>query len=365
MAIDRDAQYEVIDPQATGTEAVDRAFENQVAYCRDNGAQITADICAALRELLDSERGGAVMRRVRMWAGPPLADALPLRVAGGLHALHLSGDAPELAPLFTGQRVSEAAALLADVMERHEAVLMPWLDGPPQTNEAGRSACYAAALLWLADRGLAGDFALYELGSSAGVNLMMRRYRYDLGGTTTGPATARMQIAPDWRGDPPPQADIDIVAARGCDIKPVDLTDEDAALRLRAYIWPEQTERFARLDAAIAAARTFPPEVERQAADAFVAAMAQNEGPGAGTTRVLMHSVVWQYLPQEQRERIEATMEELGAAASEDAPLAWISLEANRDLHRHELRVRYWPGGEEWHTLATAHPHGAWIEWTG
>ena len=70
------------------------AFENQVAYCRDNGAPVTALVCDALRQLLDAERGGAVMRRVRRWAGPALADALPLRVAGGLHALHLAGRNP-------------------------------------------------------------------------------------------------------------------------------------------------------------------------------------------------------------------------------------------------------------------------------
>jgi hypothetical protein len=339
-------------------------MENQVAYCRDNGAQITACVCEGLRELLDGERGGAVMRRVRLWAGPPLADALPLRIAGGLHALHLSGEAPELAPLYHGQRVSDVAQLLAGTIERHEPALMPWLDGPPQTNEAGRSSLYAAAMLWLADRGLPGDMALNEIGSSAGINLMMRRYRYDLGGTTTGPRASRMRLQPEWRGDPPPEASIDIVAAQGCDIKPVDLTDAEQALRLRAYIWPEQTERFARLDAAIDAARTFPPEIRREQADAFVQAML-SAAQAEGTTRVLMHSVVWQYLPEYQRSAITAAMENAGQNATSRSPLAWISLEANRDLHRHELAVRYWPGGEEWRTLAVAHPHGKWVEWAG
>ena len=81
MPIDK-AQYVATDPGACGPDAVARAFENQVAYCRDNGAPVTALVCDALRQLLDTERGGAVMRRVRRWAGPALADALPLRVAG-------------------------------------------------------------------------------------------------------------------------------------------------------------------------------------------------------------------------------------------------------------------------------------------
>ena len=102
MAV-KTARYEVIDPQATGADAVVRAFENQVAYCRDNGAEITAAVCQALLELIDTERGGAVMLRVRKWAGAPLADALPLRVAGGLHTLHLTGEEPALAPIYHGQ----------------------------------------------------------------------------------------------------------------------------------------------------------------------------------------------------------------------------------------------------------------------
>jgi hypothetical protein len=80
---------------------------------------------------------------------------------------------------------------------------------------------------------------------------------------------------------------------------------------------------------------------------------------------VLMHSVVWQYIPADERERIVALMEAAGKSAGETTPLAWVSLEANRDTHRHELTVRYWPGGDSWHQLATAHPHGAWIEWAG
>ena len=78
-----------------------------------------------------------------------------------------------------------------------------------------------------------------------------------------------------------------------------------------------------------------------------------------------MHSVMWQYVGAVERERITGLVEEAGALASMDAPLAWVSLEANRDTHRHELMVRYWPGGAEWAHLGTAHPHGAWVEWAG
>lgn len=359
-----EATDEPIDPQARGPEAVARAFANQVAYCRDNQAPITASVCEGLRALLDGERGGAAMRRVRKWAGPPLADALPLRVAGGLHALQLAGAEPALRPIYEGLAPTDAAGRIADALERHEAFLLPWLDGPPQTNEAGRSWGFAAAMLWLASKGLPPRFALYELGSSAGINLMMDRYRFDLGGVAAGPVDAALQLAPEWRGGPPPQGSFEIVAARGCDVVPVNLTDPEQALRLKAYIWPEFITRFARIDAAVALAGAAPPQIAKcGAADFLEQVLAEPQQPGV--TRMLMHSVVWQYIQPEERARIEALMAEAGARATEEAPLAWVSLEADRDTHRHELAVRYWPGGEQWQNLATAHPHGAWVEWTG
>lgn len=356
------ARYEVIDPQATGAAAIDRAFENQVAYCRDNGAAVTAAVCAGLRDLLRGEEGGPVMRRVRGWSGPPLADALPLRLAGGLHALHLSRREPELAPLYEGRYVKHLPGLLVSVLKGHEAFLLPWLDSPPQTNEAGRSWGYAAAMLWLADRGLPPRFELLEVGSSAGINLMMARYRYHLGGVAVGPEDAAMRIAPEWRGPPPHSRNIAIVSARGCDVAPIDLGDDAEALRLKAYIWPEHTERFARMDVAVAEAKRSAPDVTRERGDAFLAA-ALARPQAQGTTRVAMHSVVWQYIPPTERRRIDRLLEAAGERATAETPLAHISLEANRDTHRHELRVRFWPGGAEWRHLGTAHPHGAWVEW--
>ena len=70
-------------------------------------------------------------------------------------------------------------------------------------------------------------------------------------------------------------------------------------------------------------------------------------------------------MPKDQQDRVTAAMEQAGSRATEDRPLAWIALEANRTVHKHELRVRYWPGGDDEVMLARAHAHGASIEWFG
>jgi hypothetical protein len=337
------------------------AYANQVAYCRSNDATVTARIVAGIGALLDDPQPGRFIECIRDWPGAALADAVPLRSAGGMHALHLSGTAPELAPIYAGQPADDVA-ILREVVRGHEAALLPWLDGPPQTNEAGRSSGFVAAMLWLAGQGMPPRFDCLEIGSSAGINLMMDRYHYDLGGVAVGPDHASMQFKPEWRGPPPPDRRIEIASLKGCDIAPVDLTDPAQALRLKAYIWPEHQVRFERLEAAIAAANQQPPDLVRMNAADFVEQELAKPQP-AGTTRLLMHSIVWQYLPDAEKARIIGATEAAGARATQERSLAWVALEGNRTLLNHGLTVRNWPGDGEEHVLAAAHAHGAWLEW--
>lgn len=354
--------FKFIDIGASGPGIVTAAFDNQVAYCAAANAPVTARIVAAVRDLLEQSEGGPLLDAVRSWPGAPLADALPLRVAGGIHSLHLKGIAPALAAIYQNQQGVDDAAIVVAAIHANEAELLPWLNGPPQTNEAGRSANFVAAMLWLVGKGLPARFECLEIGSSAGINLMLERYHYDLGGVHVGPEPGAIRFAPEWRGAPPPEQRIEIVSARGCDVAPVDLTDPGQALRLKAYVWPEHTVRFERIEAAISEAKKSAPDLVRMNAADFVEAQLQKP-QAVGTTRVLMHSIVWQYVPADQQARVTAAMEAAGSRATADRPLAWISLEANRVLHNHELQLRYWPGGAEPALIARAHPHGAWIEW--
>ena len=355
-------QYQFIDINAKGAEIVVKAFDNQAAYCTNANAPVTARVISALRDILASEEPGKLLDAVRGWQGAPLADALPLRLAGGIHALRLSGTEPALEAIYADQAEVADTQIVAAAIRKHEAELLPWLDGPPQTNEAGRSANFIAAMLWLADQDLPPRFDCLEIGSSAGINLMLARYHYDLAGVQIGPVPGAMRFEPEWKGNPPPDQTIEIVSTKGCDVAPVDLTDPAQALRLKAYIWPEHTVRFERMAAAVEEAAKSPPSlVKMNAAEFAESELAKPQE--AGTTRVLMHSIVWQYVPEDQQARVTAAMEAAGARATPERPLAWISLEANRVIHLHELILRYWPGGAEPQLLARAHPHGASIDW--
>ncbi len=217
--------YQFTDIAARGDGIVAKAFDNQVAYCAASGATVTARVVAAVRDLIERGEGGMFFDALRNWPGAPLADALPLRVAGGIHSLQLAGSAPALAAIYRDEPGLDDAAIVAGVIRAHEADLLPWLDGPPQTNEAGRSANFIGAMLWLADKGLPSRFECLEIGSSAGINLMLDRYHYDLGGVQVGPQPGAMQFTPEWQGAAPPEQAIEIVSTKGCDVAPVDLTD--------------------------------------------------------------------------------------------------------------------------------------------
>ncbi len=326
------------------------------------GAACTARIIRSLTSLMlaDTQCGA----RIRAWPGPLLVDAVPLRIAGGLHYLHLSGLEDSLAAIYSGQVADqeEVDAIVCAVVDRHDQFLLGWFDSPPQTNEAGRSACLMAGLIWLS--GVLGPrFEFNEIGASAGINSMMGRFGFDLGGVKAGDMRSAMQIVPRWIGVPPPANAVEIVSACGCDLNPIDLTDGEEARRLKSYVWPDVPIRIARIDTAIAMAGELAPDLMRNDAGEWVERRL-SEPQESGVIRVLGHSIVWQYLPSETQARIERAMESAGKRATVERPLAWVKFETDRETFRHEISVRYWPGGEGQAVLGHAHAHGEWVEWS-
>lgn len=337
------------------------AFRIQEFYCAKNGAPIYARLCAAIAGGLT--RGSRVGARILDWPGEPTRDALPLRFIGGLHALVRAGKDAGLAAIFAGE-TTDLDAIASDLnraLATHDDALLPWLAGPPQTNEPGRSGSLMTGLLEVARRH-GPKIDLLEIGSSAGLNLLIDRYAFDLGGTTVGLADAPVTLTPDWSGPPPEPARIELVSVRGCDIQPLDATDPEVATRLLAYVWPEMPVRFGRMERAIAMQRAKPVDlVQADAADWVEARLAEPQTEGV--TRTLMHSVVWQYLPEATADRVRAAMAAAGARATVERPLAWVTVEPNRAFAEHVVRVKSWPGDGEWSVLATAHAHGAWIKY--
>lgn len=342
------------------------AFAKQAAICTASGAPFTGRICGLVGERLD--RASAIGSRVLDWSGNPSheGDALPLRLAGGLHALARSGVDPGFSAAYppNAAPADDGAlwAILAGSLVSHGNRLEPWLDGPPQTNEIGRSSGLMAGLLILAD-GFGLPFALFELGASAGLNTQLDRYFYQIGRTVAGDERSAVRLIPEWRGPSPPAAEVRVVRRGGVDRRPLDPTRATTRETLSAYVWADQRDRLARLEAALRIAHDAPARIEAgDAADWLEANLGLEPEPGV--CRVVVHTIAFQYFPRDVQARIRARIEAVGAQASSSAPLAWLSYEAEgAGFERWPvLRLKTWPGADDV-ALARGHPHGNWFEW--
>jgi hypothetical protein len=328
-------------------------FEWQAGHCERLGSPFTARVCQAAAEALDE--GTAFGARVLGWEGEPTADALALRVAGALNGLVRSG-LSRAWPTGDG----DLPAAIAAAVRAHDGWLTPWLDGPPQTNEVGRSAVILGGALEIARRtGL--PLEMLEIGASAGLNLHFDAWSYELGAGRRGDGA--VMVRADWRGRAPDLSTPLRVAARaGVDVAPLDPADAGDRARMLAYIWPDQTERLARAEAALDYAAASGVKVAQGDAAEWVEARL-SEAWG-GRVRVLFHTIVWPYLPDATKARIRAALNAAGARATADAPLAWLRLEAaDATAPGAAITLTIWPDGREI-SLGRGDFHGRWVEWT-
>ncbi len=288
----------------------------------------------------------------------PAGASLPLRIAGGLHALVLSGRDDALAALYPPRRVSDTALATGvwAALARHEAFFADWMKSPPQTNEVRRSAVLIAAAHLLAARHPL-DFVISELGASAGLNLMWDRYALRAGTTRLGPDDAALTLTPDWTGPAPRRARVIVAGRRGVDLNPLDPRDPAAALRLKAYLWPDQPERAALTGAAIAAQTA---TVDR--ADAIDWLETRLAPARDNHLHLIFHTIAWQYFPADAQKRGTALIEAAGARATPDRPLAWLRFENDGHPPGAAITLRLWPGNHAV-TLGRADFHGRWVDW--
>ena len=344
--------------------AIPDTFGQQSAACIALGAPFTARVCRILGAGLNGD--SAFGRRVLAWPGVSLLpDLMPLRCCAALNHLVRTGRAPELAALYPPHACDDDSALadaIATTIDAHDTFMTAFLDSPPQTNEVVRSAVLLGGFLTVAAQ-TDMPLALYETGASAGLNLLFDRYAYDLGeGRVRGGAGSPVRIASVWSGQTPPlDARLEIAARAGVDLKPVDARSYEDRERMLAYIWPEQMERVARIEAALDVVAASDLVVEAGDALAWLRA-AMASPPTAGVCRVIYHSVFAQYLPAQLRADLRAEIARIGAEASAATPVAWLAMEAAADRMSCELTLAVWPGGER-RTLAKVDWHGRWAEW--
>lgn len=229
-----------------------------------------------------------------------------------------------------------------------------------QTNVVKRSAALRLGMAEVAS--ITGEpVTLVEVGCSAGVHLRFDDYRYELAGRTWGATSSPVVVATDWRGATPPDLDrVPVIADRvGVDLNPIDATDPDERLWLRALIWPENTTQAALQDAALKVVAADPPRtVAGDVVDVLPKIVA---GVPRGTPVVVFHSATRLHVPGDRREQFDAVIADIGR----DHELFHLSYEmADGPQPDFEppvfaLRLRRDAGTER--LLAIGHGHVEWL----
>ncbi|HEX8803317.1 MAG TPA: DUF2332 domain-containing protein [Acidimicrobiales bacterium] len=329
--------------------------------CERSGSALYGRLLDAVSD--DVAAGGPCADLLVPHAGDPVGTALALRFLGAVHWLVLGGEAPALAAHYPSAGGSPGPGLVADFLatvDAQRAAIAARLPLGVQTNEVGRSATLVGGYAEVARRSGGLPLRVLELGASAGLNLRWDRFFYDTGRATLGDPGSGVRFVGAWTGTPPPldAAPVRVVERAGCDRSPVDPTTVDGRRTLRSYVWPDQRDRLARLDAALEVAARLPARVD--AADLGAWVEERLAVPVLGVATVVVHSIVWQYVGPDTRRRLRGALARAGAAATAGAPLAWLRMEPAGPVA--DLRLTWWPGGEE-EVLGVSDYQGPPVRW--
>ncbi|MGH8914192.1 MAG: DUF2332 domain-containing protein, partial [Acidimicrobiia bacterium] len=244
-------------------------------------------------------------------------------VFGAVHFLMMTGEGPELAAyypsLVEGPLPLEGVGpVFRDfVLDHEEEIVEIGNTRYTQTNECRR----CVALLPLVMMSPFDRFHLIDVGTSAGLNLGIDRFHYHLGGQVWGPGSTVVLTA-ESRGATPRLRDIEVQRRIGLDLDPIDPGDGDSRLWLDALIWPEHTERRARLRAALALVETL--DLEMVAGDALLTLPDVLADIPKGEPIVVANSFTLIQFSAEQRDRLDAITQ----ASRSRRPVFRVSMEA-------------------------------------
>jgi hypothetical protein len=350
------------------TEELRRGGVQQARLCRDNGSPTYAAVIDALVADLPGGSGhraaGAATLLLLDDPGDVVGSALYLRLLGAVHRIALGDPSCPLRAFLpsTGGKVDpdHAVAAFFDLVADRRAAVATAMRAPVQTNEVGRAVPLSAGMNAVAAKG-PSRLRLLEVGAAGGLNLQLDRFRVEAGAAGWGPRDSPLLLRGQLVEGNPPVGPFSVADRRGCDLDPVDVANPAGRLLLRSFVWPEDTARLRRLDAAIATvADAGPVPVDRADAVEWVRQQLAQLPPDV--TTVVFHSVVMPYLGQDQRAELAGAVQTAGSAATPDRPLAWLALEPAPHLQDLELVCRRWPGGKRVR-LATCSPHGDGMRW--
>jgi hypothetical protein len=311
----------------------------------------------------DWEAGGPTRLVCRGYENAPHAAVIQLRLLAGVFRLVLTGRAPTLGPYYPclggTDPASQAWPVMREVIAAHTAELNEALTVAPQTNEVGRSAALLAGLFDIVATSGVRRIALLELGASAGLNLLVDRYRFESRDWHFGPADSPVQLTGAIEG-PVKLRSFEIVDRAGCDLHPLDAGTAAGRLLLTSFVWPFDLHRHERLAAALRVAASQPQVCIDHAAASEWLPRALG-GVSSNALPVVWHSITQLYWSSAELAAVGAILDCYGT----EHRLAEVSMEFDLTGPRPakpELRTRLWDPdathSPRHRLLGTVHDHG-------
>ena len=248
-------------------------------------------------------------------------------------------------------------ATFKDFCREHHDELLPLLrKGLVQTNEVRRATFLMPAFAWIAAQE-GRPLATLEVGTAAGFLTLWDRFRYSYE-DVDAVGDSDLTLTCELRGAVP-SLDIPRRAwSAGIDLEPIHVDDADQADWLRSLVWPDQTERMRRLEAAIDIARADLPVLVAGDGIDIVGQVAADAPDDA--LLVVHHSFAFNQVSPEDRLRFDQALMEL----SEVRDTYLVAVEWTGPDDRPELRAGKASTSEvPRKTLARIHHHGAWLDW--
>jgi hypothetical protein len=321
----------------------------QANACEQLGSPLYAHLLGRSAE--DVEAGGPCWAVLAGHEHDDRQSMPALRFMGAVHRLALEGRAPKLAEAYAAGDPGAWPEFRAAVAE-HVDELRAGMERGVQTNEVARSAALLGGFLLVAATGR--PLRLLEFGSSAGLNLRFDAFRYESDGRAWGDASSPVRL--DFA--PPVDAAVTVAERRGCDPNPLDPTTEEGRITLLSFVWPDMHWRWKLMRGALEVAARVPAVVDRAGAVEWLEA--RLDEPAGDAVTVVFHSVVMQYLPEAERERVEGLIR---GAGERGARLAWLRMEPDT-ADRAGIWLDLWPEGRH-ARIARAGYHGRPVEWEG
>ena len=234
-----------------------------------------------------------------------------------------------------------------------------------QTNVVRRCSCLLPAFSKVFHEANNSPLSIVDLGASAGLNLNFDRYSYQYlqNGEVVlewGNLKSPVQINTYLREDRVPDLlpEIPIGSRIGIELRVVDIRDVDAALWLQSLVWPEHIENHECLLGAFQEFKSNPAKLLQGDAGELLPTVI-GELPKEEALVVYTTISTYQF-PIQTIESIELTL----AEQSKSRPVWYVALETG-GTGTTELTLKRYKMGEvrAAERLATASPHGWWLNW--